>query len=300
MNLQARPYDPNHDYLRVYSFLTDTFQSHGCYMNWPPPRWEYMHFHPNLNIEQLHRIGIWEEGNRIVGVANYEDDLQDVYFQIHPFYPFLVPEMVDYAEKHLFSHQEHKKGFIRIFANDFDSILPKILQDRGYNQVDSHTEYYGISELLLEGSFPKISLPSGFRLKSLVDDNHLTKIGHCLWKGFNHPGDLPEEDTKDRILMQSAPHFRKDLNIVVEAENGDFVSYSGVWLVPECQSAYIEPVATVPEYRRRGLGEAAVMECVKRCGEMGIKRVIVESALPFYLKIGFKPVFYRFPWMKQL
>lgn len=300
MNIQARPYDPNVDYLRVYSFLNETFQPKGTYINWPPPRWEYMHFHPNLNLNNLHEIGVWEDGNRILGVANYEDDLQDVYFQVHPFYPYLLNEMVLYAEKHLYSRQEGKKGLIRIFANDFDNTLLEILQNRGYQKIETHPEYYGISEFLLDESIPHVLLPDGFRLKSLADDNNLSKIDRCLWKGFNHPGESPGYHENDRKLMQSAPNFRKDLNIVIEAENGEFVSYSGVWLIPEHQSAYIEPVATVPEYRRKGLGEAAVMECIRRCGEMGMKRVLVESTLPFYLQIGFKSIFSRFPWAKQL
>jgi hypothetical protein len=48
--------------------------------------------------------------------------------------------------------------------------------------------------------------------------------------------------------MQSAPNYRKDLNVVVEAPDGNFVSYCGVWYEPENALAYVEPVATDPDY----------------------------------------------------
>lgn len=54
--------------------------------------------------------------------------------------------------------------------------------------------------------------------------------------------------------MQSAPSFRKDLNVVVEAPDGSFVAYCGMWLEPVHAIAYVEPVATDPDYRRMGLG----------------------------------------------
>ena len=62
---------------------------------------------------------------------------------------------------------------------------------------------------------------------------------------------------------------------MVEAMDGSFVSYSRIWLLPNHQSAHIEPVATDPDYRRLGLGKAAVMECIRRCALLGAKRVIV-------------------------
>lgn len=42
-------------------------------------------------------------------------------------------------------------------------------------------------------------------------------------------------------------------------------------------TAYIEPVATVPERRGKGLGRAVVYEAVNRAKERGAKRAIVLS-----------------------
>ena len=52
--------------------------------------------------------------------------------------------------------------------------------------------------------------------------------------------------------MQSGPHFRKDLTIVVEAPNGEFVSYCGMWYDAVNRFGYVEPVATDPDYADEG------------------------------------------------
>jgi predicted N-acetyltransferase YhbS len=63
-----------------------------------------------------------------------------------------------------------------------------------------------------------------------------------------------------------------------------------MWYDSETDYALVEPVATIPAYRKMGLGKAAVLEGVKRCGELGAKRAYVGSSQQFYYKIGFRPV----------
>jgi predicted N-acetyltransferase YhbS len=300
MNIQIKQYNREVDFERVYDFLEDTFVADGSFHNWSPIRWEYMHFHPNLNTKELSKIGLWEDDNRIVGVANYEDELRDVYISIHPEYSFLKLPIIVYAEKNLYKMQDNGKGFIRIFVNDFDLELQEILIKRGYKKDNSYDEFRWVTEYNIPDPFPEIQLPNGFKLISLEDKNDLKKTDRGLWRGFNHPGEPPEDGIEGRKLMQSAPRFRKDLNILVEDELGNCVAYSGIWLILKYQSAYLEPVATDPDYRRMGIGKAVVMECIRRCSLIGIKKVFVESAQPFYLNIGFKKLFAIYPWVKHL
>ena len=78
------------------------------------------------------------------------------------------------------------------------------------------------------------------------------------------------------------------------------MSFSGIWYVPESRIAYIEPVATDPDYRRMGLGKAAVLECIRRCKELGATVAFVESEQQFYLDIGFELSFRRHMWSRSL
>lgn len=297
MSAKLRSYIWPDDFAEVGRFLIDTYVPGGRYPNWLRPRWEYMHFHPYLRKEFLDRIGIWKDSGRIVAVVNYEDRLGDAYFSVHRDYGFLKGEMLDHAEKNLDSIDSEGRRYLRVFSNDFDSVLNGLLIERGYLKDESNPEEKEISALDLTKELPETPLPDGFKLKSLEEDNDLRKVDKALWRGFNHPGEV-RYCMDDRKLMQTAPNYEKSLNIVVEAPDGEFVSYAGIWHVPENRMAYVEPVATDPDYRRMGLGKAAVIETARRCKALGDETAIVETGKKFYKSMGFVPFFRRFPWTK--
>ena len=85
------------------------------------------------------------------------------------------------------------------------------------------------------------------------------------------------------------PNINLDLKIFVVAPNGDFVSHCGMWYDKTIDCALVEPVATEPAYRKMGLGKAAVLEGIKRCGKLGAKRAYAGSSQQFYYNIGFRP-----------
>jgi GNAT superfamily N-acetyltransferase len=157
-------------------------------------------------------------------------------------------------------------------------------------------------KLEIPDPFPPISIPSGFRLKSLADECDWRKINRVLWRGFDHEGepDESEEELESRRKMFDTPKGRRDLKIVVEAPapGGPFVAFCGMFYEPTHQYAYVEPVATDPEYRRLGLGKAAVLEGIRRCGALGAKVAYVGSDLEFYKATGFTKVYTSECWVK--
>ena len=155
-----------------------------------------------------------------------------------------------------------------------------------------------MSQFVIPDPFPSIRLPDGFQLKSLADDNDLTKIDRVLWRAFDHPGDPSDDGLEGRKKMQSGPHFRRELSIVVEAPSGAFVAFGGLWFDPVNRLGYVEPVATDPDYRRMGLGTATVLEGIRRCGELGATVAYVGSDEPFYLAMGFKKLFALNCWIR--
>jgi len=90
-----------------------------------------------------------------------------------------------------------------------------------------------------------------------------------------------------------------NLKIAVVAPNGDFISYCGMWHDPSSKNVLVEPVATDPAFRRMGLGRAAVLEAVLRCGKLGATNAFVVSSQQFYYNIGFRPTSTSTFW-KQL
>ena len=292
MGITFRPYNDKSDYERVGQFLIMTYRTTGNHINWLQPRWEYMHFHPLVRGVDLSPIGIWEKDGEIVAVVHPEHRMGTVYFEVDPAHTTLKGEMLEYAGEHLAAVSDEVRT-LRIFIDDSDSDFQQLASAMGYEKTESHEE---MTRLVIPDPFPEITLPQGFHLKSLADDNDLWKVHSVLWRGFGHGDEPPEDELDDRKFMQSAPNFRKDLNIVVEAPDGRFASYCGMWYEPVHRIAYVEPVATDPDFRRMGLGRAAVMEGVRRCAAEGATVAYVGTALPIYLSIGFKRMYKQSIW----
>ena len=297
MNIRA--YNHIEDFSRVGEFLIETFQPGDKLYNWLKPRWEYMHFHPLIKLVDRSKIGIAEEGGMIVGAVHFEHAERQVYFQLRPGYEQIKALLFDYAEETFKGISESTGRLIRaVYIHDFDTELEQVAKSRKYQKW---ADYGGdMSRFTLDKPVPKISMPQGFTLQSLAEDIDLAKINRVLWRGFNHPGPAPEEEIQGRRESMQAPNFRKDLTIVVVAPDGNYVSYCGMWFVPQNRVAYIEPVATDPDYRRMGLGKAAVLESVRRVANLGAEVAWVGSGLDFYLGMDFEKMFTTFPWVKYL
>jgi GNAT superfamily N-acetyltransferase len=283
----------------VGQFLIDTYRPGDRHDNWLQPRWEYMHYHP-LFDESLKTAfsgtGVWEVDANIVGVAHFEHRPGQIFFQVHPDFASLKLEMVEYAEAYLSVEADDGKGKIAIWVNDFDTELESIASERGYHLVVGVKESWSIFEI--PDPFPATKMPNGFHLRSLADDNDLNKLHRVLHRGFNHSGEPPADGLAGRKRMQSAPNYRKDLNIVAVAPDGSYASYCGMWQDHVNRVAYIEPVCTDPDYRRMGLGRAVLLEGIRRCGAEGAT-VAVDGSLPFYVSLGFKKLFDINLWARE-
>ena len=296
MTITFRNYGRPNDFELISQFLIRHYLPNNRDGNWLQPTWEYMHSHPSLDEGSLPRIGIWEEDSEVTAVAHYESSLGEAFFQRHPQAKAIKPDLLDYAEKKLYGTRASGEKYLQAFINDFDQEFIEIVQARGYKHIPRRDR--PLMKFTIPTLFPEIELPVGFQVKSLADDNDLVKIHRVLWRGFNHPGEPLEDEIDGRIKMQSGPNYRHDLNIVVEAPDGFFVAYSGLWFEPVNRYAYVEPVATDPDYRRMGLGRAAVLEGIRRCGVDGATVAYVGSDQAFYLSLGFEPVFTSQCWEK--
>jgi len=294
-----RRYNRAKDYQRVSDFLVETYQPGDTFINWLQPRWEYMHYHPNVKEVNLELIGIFEDNGTIVALVNLEHSEREVYFQVRPGYEHLKAEMLAYAEENFQGISQSTGRLIRaLYIHDYDTAFTQLAESKGYERWDDFGE--GNARLLLDQPIPTASLPAGYRLQSLADEVDLHKINQVLWRGFDHPGAPPEQEIPGRRETMQAPNFRKELTIVVVAPDGNYVSYCGMWIVPAHRIAYVEPVATDPDYRRMGLGRAAVLESLRRVAALGAQVAWVGSGLEFYQSIGFEIMFNTYPWVKFL
>ncbi|MDD5338608.1 MAG: GNAT family N-acetyltransferase [Dehalococcoidales bacterium] len=298
MSIKFRKYNTATDFKLVGDFLYENYQPDNRDGNFPQPAWEYMHSHPMLDETSLDKIGIWEDAGKIVAIVHYESTLGESFYEIRPDYTHLKPEMLVYAEKYLYGKTPEGKTYLKAFVGDFDKEFVKLVKSRGYKMETDHRLHRPMTKLELNQSLPTTSLPDGFALKSLAEDNNLSQITRVFRRGFNHGDEPPSDDITGRQKMQSVPNYRKDLNMVVVAPDGNYVAYAGTWFEPVNKYAYIEPVCTDPAYRRRGFASTAIFEGVRRCKELGATVAYVGSTQPLYQSMGFKLLFTFNCWIK--
>jgi predicted N-acetyltransferase YhbS len=255
-----------------------------------------MHFHPSIKAMDLSKIGIAEEYGEILGVVHFEANHAEVFIQAHPDHQELKEILLDHAENDGFQGMSRSKNrlFRAVFVNDFDAELESIVIERGYEKWEDFAQPMAL--YMMDKPVPPVELPAGYQVQSLAEENDLRKINRVLWRGFNHPGSPPEEEIEGRKFGQQAPNFRKDLTIVTVAPDGNYVSYCGMYYIPQNKIAYLEPLATDPDYRRMGMAKAAVYESMRRVKELGAKEVWVGSGQEFYLALGFEVKFTAYPW----
>ena len=300
MSTSVRAYEIPNDYDLVDQFLVEVYDPDDRLVTWLQSRWEYMHSHPYVENVDLERIGIAvDDDGSVVGVVHPEHSPALCYFQVRPGRSDVKAMLIDWAESQLGGWsaglERNVNGF---FVDDTDIELRRILSDRGYSTLSDWGEYH--ARMRLDLAPPETPMQVGFRLQSLADENDLAKVNRVLWRGFGHEGPAPEDGIVSRARAQQTPNYQKALNIVAVAPDGSYAAYAGIWYVPENEVAYVEPVATDPEFRRMGLGKAAVLEALRRTRELGAEVAWVGSDQAFYLDMGFEVVAHSTLWYRDV
>jgi GNAT superfamily N-acetyltransferase len=287
MSIVKRPYTSQpgftEDFNKVRDFLVRINNVHVTTPGFLWGRWEWGFSLPYLDVTSLTRMGVWEDGGEIVALAAYEQGLGYAWLCLDEKYGMLTPELLAHARDGMM-----KDGTVKALIPDTDRELQRAAFEMGFRPTQ---EKECNAALDINRDSLRYTLPEGFRITSLAEECDLRKYNRVLWKGFNHGDDVPEteEQLENRRVSLSGPHVDLNLNIAVAAPDGEFVSYCGMWHESGTDYALVEPVATDPAYRKMGLGRAAVLEAIKRCGERGAKRAFVGSSQQFYYSIGFYP-----------
>lgn len=321
MKPKFRPYNPEKDFLRVRDMLSETYAQFDRPVNWTIERWQYArHFCApmlgaygmEINSDQIvensiekskeairhweSAIGIWEnEQGNIVGVVcpdeyvPWHSGANLAFIQRRPRYDFLLDEMIEYA-----ATKYVRDGITRLWITSHDTALSNIAQQRGYTPSEKGLEYW--LEINLT-QLPPAHLPDGFTFQSMADNNHLEKRRKVLGLSFYHKDPKEWATTFAYQELQRAPDYQKDLDLVVVAPNGDFVSCCIVWLDRYNKIAKLEPVGSIV----LGMGREVVMEGLRRARALGTKKSIMATSLEYYEKIGFIRKYpYGISWRRNI
>jgi predicted N-acetyltransferase YhbS len=246
--------------------------------NWLWARWVWQ-YNTHINTTQSH-FGVAEVNGKIVGLTLYDHGLGEAFYCVDMDYEGIKSQLIDFAIDNL-----NLNGEIRLALPDGDLGYQQSAAQKGFI---STTEKIPTSRIDINDSV--YTLPKGYTIMSFADKSFdADKYFDAIWKGFENKRERTEADNVKIREGFDKPYFDPDLRILVVAPNGDYAAHCGMWCIPGSEYAYVEPVFTLPEYRKLGLGKAAVLEGVSRCGKLGAKHAYVLSSQQFYYNIGFYP-----------
>lgn len=261
MPIVTRGYQPVNDFQLVMDFLRETYAETGSLQNWFPSRFE------NSREEMAKDTRIWEEMKegqrepRIVAMANPEIKYQ-YFIQIHPDFYFLEEEIIRWIEEYSIAMKPDSRALnISIVVLEGNPAREVALREREWQKGS----VYGILRLRsVDDPIPDYMVPDGFKIRSVRPDKDFDRIADGIRVVFGHGEWFTGEILRG---ISQASFYRENLDLVVVAHDGSIASFCTFRIDPLSGITELEPMGTLPEYRRLGLAKALLSEGFKRLKE---------------------------------
>jgi GNAT superfamily N-acetyltransferase len=302
-----RNYQTEEDYWCIREFLREVFTLNNRHdFAWDVLRWDYWRWHISENIFHFRLedvITLWEVDGQIAAMLNPDHD-DEAFFQIHPAFrsQISVADMLDVAEQKLPKIKEDGKKELIVWVNADDSSTKDLCTQRGY--VRSRFKAEHMRRRFLSEPVPDSAPPAGYTVRALGDESELPARSWLSWKAF-HPDepDVKYEGWQWYKNIQRVPLYRRDLDIVAVAPDGELAAFCTVWFDDVTRTAVFEPVGTHPDHQKRGLGKAVMNEGLRRARRLGATLATVSSystgAHALYHSMGFTDFDLLEPWIKE-
>ena len=312
MKLTMRNYQNEEDYWRIREFLRQVMILNGRReLSWHVARLDYWWWFINPDIEKIlleENVFLWEtESGEIAAVLNPEGRGQ-AFLQVHPEFhtPELDREMITLTEERLSVTNKNGQRVLQIFFDSQDTTRRQILNRRGFKRVEESGNQEYQHRRSLDEALPDVLQIAGYTIRSMGDGLELLERCYASGLGFHEDDIHIARDNRDHPEwyhgIQSAPLYRRDLDIVAVASDGSVASFCTAWFDDVSRTAYLEPVATVPVHRKRGLGKAVILEVLHRLKRMGCKVAFVggysEQANALYFSVMGPAYDISEPWEK--
>lgn len=284
MKVSFRPYQTEDDFWRMREFLRQVFLLNHCLERcWHVARLDYARWHSCLNCANVRLeevVCLWESDGQLIAFLMPDGGRGEAHFCVHPRLrtPELEAEMLEVAEERLAVTRPDGSRKLYVWAPESDDLRRELVSQHGYRK-DDWPEYQWRRDL--DAPVPDRPVPSGYTLRSLGDGLELLERCYASGLGF-HEGDIKiavenRADPTWYYNIQTAPLYRRDLDLVAIAPDGAIAAFCTIWFDDVTRSAYFEPVATVPTHQRRGLGKALLTEGLRRLQRMGATRAFVSG-----------------------
>ena len=304
MGITTKQFQKLTDINLVWDFLVDIFDRENG-SGKPAPFFEHALRASWMDSSYSYLDRFWFDGDKTVAFVYYEVPVTDIYFAVRKGYEYLADELINYAIASMPNFNDAQQ-FVFLNGQEF---LMEAAAKRGFEKVYEYEELVFDFENEL-----KYELPEGYHFVE-PEDTDILKLSKLCWYGFGHGerGEFtrwdkyddglewtPEKSHKDNVgeFMAPSPHSTHEYDVIIADENGEYVCFSGMWWISENKLAYMEPLCTSPEHRRKGLASAALTKHYHRMKALGATHM-TGGEDPFYEKIGYGDGFKISIWKKK-
>jgi mycothiol synthase len=181
----------------------------------------------------------------------------------------LAAQMIAWAEEFFRTSYHGHAETININIDENDPMRIALLERSGFTRQ-------GETVLRMERDLTQpiapVRIPAGFAIRSLLPDEEAT------WVSLHRSAFGTTNMTlESRQAMTQAPGYDPQLDLVATAADGRLAAYVYGSISAEeneqsgLKIGYTDPVGTHPDYQRRGLARALLLECLIRLRERGMQ-----------------------------
>ena len=297
--LALRPLAGRDDYWRLRELLRRTMVLEGHReRSWHVARLDYWWWFGNPDLEHLDpaaQVFLWETATGEIAAAVNPEQRGQAFLQVDPRFRSagLLEAMVSVAEEHLAVVHPDGARRLQVFVDSADAACQEILTRHGFRRFERPGEAETQHRRSLDDPLPPVPTVPGYEIRPL--GHGLELLERCYASGLAfHDDDTAvaranRDDPSWYRHIQSAPLYRRDLDIVAVARDGTVAAFCTAWFDDVSLTAYLEPVATVAAHRRRGLARAVILGALHRLQAIGCRVAFVggysEAANALYSSI---------------
>jgi mycothiol synthase len=286
MQPSLRPYQTEDDYWRIRSFLRQVFLLNGRREHsWHVARLDYWRWHLVLNLQVCgpleEAVVLWELADGQIAAVLHPVGWGEVRLHVHPHFrsAALEDDMLSYAEEHLADRSQAGKRIVYVPVFSADAERQEALARRGYARRGGRVHYWRRD---LEAPVPEVPVAPGYAIRSMGELTEHPARSWASWQAFHADEPVTDYDGDWSWFqnVQSAPLYRRDLDIVAAAPSGGIAAFCTIYYDDFTRSAVAVLVGTAAEHQRRGLGKAVMFEGLRRLQKLGCTRVFANAYDP--------------------
>jgi ribosomal protein S18 acetylase RimI-like enzyme len=172
-----------------------------------------------------------------------------------------------------------------------DAVLDRHFRQRGYRLAR------GLVHLTrnLDEMIPPAQVTGEFIVRECMGEPEVASRARAQYGAFGSKAPFERYLERFKTFMRS-PVYDSNLDIVVVTPDGQIGAFCIVWKDSVNKVGLFEPVGTHPDFQRKGLGKAVMLEGIRRLKEDGMRQAIVSTfednpaGIKLYVSVGFQIV----------